>query len=72
MPKPVETPQHEFEVFKTVNKQWCWRVNHINGNEICRASEPYKNKKDAVSAFLNFYQTKNIKFIVTPIKLKSK
>ena len=73
MPKlKVNTPQHTFEVFKTIDKQWCWRVCHINGNEICKASENYKNKKDAVSGFLNFYQTKNIKFIVTPTKLKSK
>lgn len=70
--KPVVAkPKYNFEIFQTLNvrtlkknKEWCWRVKHINGNEICRASETYKNKKDAVKAFLNFYQTKNIQFTI--------
>lgn len=32
-----------FEIFRTKNKEWCWKAVHRNGKEIARASETYKH-----------------------------
>lgn len=41
---------YKITLFKTKNKEWCWRIVHRNGKEIARASETYKRRYDCSSA----------------------
>lgn len=39
----------EFQIYKTRNKQWAWRLRADNG-EIIAQGESYKRRKDAFGA----------------------